>query len=72
MKPCWYDSIVCFRFTKEVMYSYIDQLDFANMNFVPALRKFLEGNFVWYVEILVLREIGRLIFEQVLICSLKY
>jgi len=27
----------------EVMYSYIDQLNFANVNFVPALRAFLAG-----------------------------
>ena len=31
------------RFNKEVMYSYVDQLDFTNTNFVPALRRFLEG-----------------------------
>ena len=30
-------------FHKEVMYAYIDQLDFTGMQFVPALRKFLEG-----------------------------
>ena len=32
-----------FRFNKEVMYAYVDQLDFNNTNFVPALRRFLEG-----------------------------
>ena len=31
------------RFTKEVMYAYVDQLDFHNMQFVPGLRLFLEG-----------------------------
>ena len=31
------------RFNKEVMYAYVDQLDFTNTNFVPALRRFLEG-----------------------------
>ena len=30
-------------FNKEVMYSYVDQLDFADIAFVPALRKFLAG-----------------------------
>ncbi|KAK2184722.1 hypothetical protein NP493_255g01035 [Ridgeia piscesae] len=31
------------KFNMEVMYSYIDQLNFANVNFVPALRAFLAG-----------------------------
>ncbi|XP_048255616.1 brefeldin A-inhibited guanine nucleotide-exchange protein 1-like isoform X2 [Haliotis rufescens] len=31
------------KFNKEVMYTYVDQLDFVEMDFVPALRKFLEG-----------------------------
>ncbi|XP_052777069.1 brefeldin A-inhibited guanine nucleotide-exchange protein 1-like isoform X4 [Mya arenaria] len=30
-------------FNKEVMYSYVDQLNFAEMDFVSALRRFLEG-----------------------------
>ena len=25
------------------MYSYVDQIDFCEMDFVPALRRFLEG-----------------------------
>lgn len=32
-----------FRFNKEVMYAYVDQLDFTEMDFVSALRRFLEG-----------------------------
>ncbi|KAF6020246.1 ARFGEF1 [Bugula neritina] len=31
------------KFNKEVMYSYVDLLDFDGIAFVPALRKFLEG-----------------------------
>uniref|UniRef100_W5M5H3 ARF guanine nucleotide exchange factor 2 n=1 Tax=Lepisosteus oculatus TaxID=7918 RepID=W5M5H3_LEPOC len=31
------------RFNKEVMYSYVDQLDFCGKDFVSALRIFLEG-----------------------------
>ncbi|KAK3091259.1 hypothetical protein FSP39_018373 [Pinctada imbricata] len=31
------------KFNKEVMYAYVDQLDFTEMSFVPALRRFLEG-----------------------------
>uniref|UniRef100_A0A4W5NT75 ARF guanine nucleotide exchange factor 2 n=1 Tax=Hucho hucho TaxID=62062 RepID=A0A4W5NT75_9TELE len=31
------------RFNKEVMYSYVDQLDFCGRDFVSALRAFLEG-----------------------------
>lgn len=31
------------RFNKEVMYSYVDQLEFEGIAIVPALRKFLEG-----------------------------
>ncbi len=31
------------RFNMEVMYSYIDQLSFASVSFVPALRAFLAG-----------------------------
>ncbi|XP_060073397.1 brefeldin A-inhibited guanine nucleotide-exchange protein 1-like [Ylistrum balloti] len=31
------------KHNKEVMYAYIDQMDFTEMNFVPALRRFLEG-----------------------------
>ncbi|XP_063064003.1 brefeldin A-inhibited guanine nucleotide-exchange protein 2 [Engraulis encrasicolus] len=31
------------RFNKEVMYSYVDQLDFCGKDFVSALRAFLEG-----------------------------
>uniref|UniRef100_A0A8D0HQT5 ARF guanine nucleotide exchange factor 2 n=1 Tax=Sphenodon punctatus TaxID=8508 RepID=A0A8D0HQT5_SPHPU len=38
---------VCFwdgnRFNKEVMYAYVDQLDFCGKDFVSALRIFLEG-----------------------------
>lgn len=32
-----------FRYNKEVMYAYVDLFDFNRMDFVPALRKFLEG-----------------------------
>lgn len=31
------------RFNKEVMYCYVDQLDFCGKDFVSALRTFLEG-----------------------------
>ena len=31
------------KLTKEVMYAYIDQLDFTELEFIPALRRFLEG-----------------------------
>lgn len=31
------------RFNKEVMYAYVDQLDFCEKEFVSALRTFLEG-----------------------------
>lgn len=31
------------KFNKEVMYSYVDQLDFKDKDFVSALRHFLEG-----------------------------
>lgn len=31
------------RFNKEVMYAYVDQLDFCEKEFVSALRAFLEG-----------------------------
>ncbi|XP_052264736.1 brefeldin A-inhibited guanine nucleotide-exchange protein 1-like isoform X3 [Dreissena polymorpha] len=31
------------KFNKEIMYAYVDQLNFAEMNFVSALRRFLEG-----------------------------
>lgn len=31
------------NYYKQIMYSYIDQIDFTNMNFLAALRKFLEG-----------------------------
>ncbi|KAL4236729.1 Brefeldin A-inhibited guanine nucleotide-exchange protein 1 [Mactra antiquata] len=31
------------KFNKEVMYAYVDQLNFAEMDFVSALRRFLEG-----------------------------
>ncbi|XP_053572906.1 brefeldin A-inhibited guanine nucleotide-exchange protein 2 [Bombina bombina] len=31
------------RFNREVMYSYVDQLDFCDRDFVSALRMFLEG-----------------------------
>lgn len=30
-------------FCKETMYTYVDQMDFTNMDFVAALRYFLEG-----------------------------
>lgn len=30
-------------FCKEVMYTYIDQMNFVNMDFVAALRHFLDG-----------------------------
>ncbi len=36
-------NIFCYRYTKEVMYAYIDMMNFAGIDFVPALRKFLEG-----------------------------
>lgn len=37
--------VLCFyfRYNKEVMYAYVDLFDFNQMDFVPALRKFLEG-----------------------------
>jgi len=35
--------ILNFRFSKEVMYAYIDLFNFNGIDFVPALRKFLEG-----------------------------
>ncbi|XP_071965840.1 brefeldin A-inhibited guanine nucleotide-exchange protein 1-like [Antedon mediterranea] len=31
------------KFTKEVMYAYVDQMDFGSKNIVAALREFLEG-----------------------------
>jgi brefeldin A-inhibited guanine nucleotide-exchange protein len=31
------------KFNKEVMYAYVDYFDFNNMDFVPALRQFLDG-----------------------------
>lgn len=31
------------RFNKEVMYAYVDQMDFRGKDFVSALRMFLEG-----------------------------
>ncbi|KAL5016750.1 hypothetical protein ScPMuIL_006339 [Solemya velum] len=31
------------KLNKEVMYAYIDQMDFVGLEFVPALRKFLQG-----------------------------
>ena len=31
------------KFNKEVMYAYVDQLDFCEKEFVSALRTFLEG-----------------------------
>lgn len=31
------------KFNKEVMYTFVDQIDFTGIEFVPALRKFLEG-----------------------------
>lgn len=31
------------KFNKEVMYCYVDQLDFCGKDFVSALRTFLEG-----------------------------
>lgn len=31
------------EFSKEVMYSYVDLIDFGNMDIVAALRHFLEG-----------------------------
>lgn len=31
------------RINKEVMYAYVDQMDFQGKDFVPALRTFLEG-----------------------------
>ena len=31
------------KFNKEVMYAYVDQLDFNEKDFVSALRHFLEG-----------------------------
>ena len=35
-------DIMC-RYNKEVMYAYVDYFDFGNMEFVPALRQFLDG-----------------------------
>ncbi|PVD22977.1 hypothetical protein C0Q70_16237 [Pomacea canaliculata] len=32
-----------YRFNKEVMYAYVDQINFTEMPIVPALRKFLDG-----------------------------
>ncbi|XP_078254240.1 brefeldin A-inhibited guanine nucleotide-exchange protein 1 isoform X1 [Rhinoraja longicauda] len=32
-----------YKFNKEVMYAYVDQLDFSSKDFVSALRMFLEG-----------------------------
>ena len=32
-----------FRFNKEVMYAYVDMLDFTDKDFVSALRLFLES-----------------------------
>lgn len=37
------NTLTLFRFNKEVMYAYVDQLDFTEMDFVSALRRFLEG-----------------------------
>ncbi|ELU08063.1 hypothetical protein CAPTEDRAFT_213398 [Capitella teleta] len=31
------------KFTKEVMYAYVDLIDFSGMDFVPGLRRFLSG-----------------------------
>lgn len=31
------------RFNREVMYTYVDQLDFHDKNFISALRLFLQG-----------------------------
>ncbi len=31
------------KFNKEVMYAYVDAMDFCGSQFVPAIRKFLEG-----------------------------
>lgn len=31
------------KFNKEVMYAYVDAMDFCGMQFVPSIRKFLEG-----------------------------
>lgn len=30
-------------FNKEIMYTYVDQMDFVNLDFVAALRHFLDG-----------------------------
>lgn len=35
--------VIFFRFNKEVMYVYVDQLDFIEMDFVFVFRRFLEG-----------------------------
>ncbi len=56
------------------MYSYIDQLDFSNMNFVPALRKFLEGKLMCmvYEAPPLIKKISCSKFEQlIIVCSLK-
>jgi len=39
------DILTCVncRYNKEVMYAYVDYFDFGNMEFVPALRQFLDG-----------------------------
>jgi len=36
-------SVALSRFNKEVMYAYVDMMDFRSVDFVPSLRKFLEG-----------------------------
>ena len=36
-------SLVLHRWNKEVMYAYVDHFDFNEMDFVSALRRFLEG-----------------------------
>lgn len=34
---------ICFSFSKEVMYEYIDKIDFAGLDFVKGLRVFLNN-----------------------------
>ena len=45
LKHSIYDSpfFPSFRWNKEVMYAYVDHFDFYEMDFVSALRRFLEG-----------------------------
>ena len=37
------DAIALCSFNKEVMYAYVDQMDFTGMPIVEAIRRFLDG-----------------------------